>query len=361
MTIIALSALFFRFGFFSSGSLLLAHFTDEIKQRELIGALLIVSIFIGIIYSSFIFTLSFVIDNIFKTNINEILRILSPILLIIPFQFLIPQISQGTNKINLLAYFNLLPKVIYVICLLSLFRYFSLNVTSLILLHIAALSSSILVIISRFKPLFNNLKINLKNLWNKTLEYGFHVYLGQIADQSTYMLDGILITYFVNTTQLGFYSLAGAITLPMAILSQSLSVSLFKDFVNKDRIPNKVFHFNLCWLGGCVIGFLIFGKFIVVLLFTDKFLPVVPLLVPLAFAAFFQGMYQPYNRFLGAHGMGLWLKNMSFLATTLNVVFNIILIPLYGVIGAAIASVISRFSSFIAHRYYYKKFVSDTL
>lgn len=217
-TITGFTLLFFRFRFFSSAGLLLAQGKDQKKERELIGASILIGLLVGISYSLFIFISSFFVDSIFKTNINYSLRVFSLILLILPFRTLIPQTSRGTNKIYHLAWFNVILYIIGVTSILLL-GLTTLKVSTLILINLISVIIGVIIISYSFKPLFNNLKENLKKIWQKNKEYGIHLYWGQIADQSTYKLDGIFISYFVNTTQLGFYSLASAITSPMAMLS----------------------------------------------------------------------------------------------------------------------------------------------
>ena len=53
----------------------------------------------------------------------------------------------------------------------------------------------------------------------------------------------------------------------------------------------------------CAILLNVFGGFIIGLLLSKAFLPVVPLLLPMSIAVFFQGMYQPYNLFLGGEAV----------------------------------------------------------
>jgi len=358
-TITAFSVLFFRFGFFSSGGLLLAQAKGNIEERRLIGALVVVALLIGVSYSLFIFGISFFVDRIFGTNVKHILQILSPVLILLPFQMLIPQIGRGANKIKKLAYFNILPKGLYVVAVLCLLALMTtgINVVVLIFLHFICVVFGVAVIIYSFKPLFNHLRDSIRKLWQKNKEYGVHLYFGQVVDQSTYKLDGIFISYFVNTTQLGFYSLAAAITSPMAMLSQSLSTSLFKGFAERERIPKRVTQLNFLWLLVCVVGLVVFGRLIVVVLLTERFLPVVRLILPLALAGFFRGMYQPYNTFLGAKGKGKWLRNVSVIEACFNVVGNLFFVIYLGVIGVAIASFIAKLLSFGSHYYYYRKYL----
>ena len=97
------------------------------------------------------------------------------------------------------------------------------------------------------------------------------------------------------------------------------------------------------------------GKSIVIFLFSNKYLPVIPLILPLTIAAFFQGMYQPYNMFLTAHKKGEWVRNIAWMVAGINLVTYLIFIPKLGAMGAAIASAISMsFALFLYFFYYWK-------
>ena len=356
LTITSFTVLFFRFGFFSASGLLIAQAKGEREERELTGASIIAAFFIGVSYSFFILLLSFFVDDIFHTNIGWILRYASFILIVLPTSHLVYQIGRGTNKIEKLSSFNIIPKIVYIIGALMLLKIIQIEPVHFILLNVSSTFIGVIVVIYLFRPLFSSIRKNLKKIWKKTKEYGFHIYSGQIADESTYALDGIFITYFVTTTQLGFYSLANRITAPMVGLSNALSTSLFKRFVDVDRIPRKVIYYNSLWLAAGVAGLTIFGTFIVNFFFTENFLPAVPLILPLALAAFFRGMYQPYT-FLAAKGKGEWIRNIAFAQASFNVVGNFVLIYMYGAMGAAIASAIACFIAYAFHVYYYRKWV----
>jgi len=76
-------------------------------------------------------------------------------------------------------------------------------------------------------------------------------------------------------------------------------------------------------------------------------------------AGFFQGMYQPYNFFLGAKGKGQWMRNMSIIMSIVNLIGNITLIPIWGAMGAAIASIFGTLSYYLACLWYYNKFMLE--
>jgi O-antigen/teichoic acid export membrane protein len=358
-TFTGFTVLFFRFGLASSIGLMLAETEEKDRERELIGAAVAIAFFIGVTYSLFTFISSFFVDDIFHTNVGWILRYVSVLVVALPFTLFIPQIGRGTNQIVLLSMFSIIPYVIYILGALILLNLIQMEPLDFILLNLLSTLFGILILIYTFHPKLTNFHDLLKQILKKNKEYGFHLYLGQISDQSTYKLDGIFITIFVNTTQLGFYSLAQTITSPMSSLSQAMSTSMFRDNAHQDRIPKKVFLYNFIWLALCGLGLLILGPFLITMLFGEHFLPVKDFILPLTLAGFFQGMYQPQNMFLGSKGRGKWLRNISISQAIFNLIGNFIFIYYFGVLGAAIASMIATFISYLGHVFYYNKYIGN--
>ena len=361
LAVIGFIALFFEFGFFSAGARLLAVSKDKKEDQELIGVLTFITTGISISFFLTLFIFSFFIDSIFHITAGNILRAVSILAAISPFQYMLQEICRGANEIKKMAVANIIPKLWYLAGLLIVICLFKLNVFITLVLNFTGIIVATILIIQRLKPKFNNLKENIKLTWKETKEYGFHVYCGRVAAVSTYQLDKIFISYFVNTLWVGFYSLAMVIISPMALLSQALSTSLFKDFASQERIPRKVILFNFLWLTACVIGLILLGKYIIVVLFSDKYLAAVPLIFPLVLAGFFQGMYQPYNMFLGAHRKGKQLRDAAFMSAGVNFVGNVTLIPLFGAIGAGYASLISMIVAFIVYYSLYMRTIKKKM
>lgn len=359
LALIAFISLFFEFGFFSAGARLLALTNNEKEERSLIGGLLVITIGIALSFSLSIFVFGFFVDSIFKTEIGGILRIISILVSIYPFQYMLLQVCQGANRIEKMSTYNVMPTTWYLIGALIIITFFKLTVFLALLLSLSGVIFATVLVISSLKPNFYNLRESVALTWKETKEYGFHVYLGRVVDVSTYQLDKIFISYFVNTTWVGFYSLAMVLTSPMAMLSRSLSISLFKGFAHAERIPKKVIYFNFLWLLGCVIGLTIFGKYVIIFLFSEKYISSVPLIFPLALAGFFQGMCQPYNMFIAGHGKGKWMRNGAFMMAGGNFITNILFIPRWGAYGAAVASAVSMGFSICVYIYYYSRYIRE--
>ena len=355
ITLVALISIFFEFGFASSTALLLANSKQQRKDQELIAAATLIGILISLSFFILIFGASFYIDSIFHTTAGKILRSVSILTIVVPFQFMLQLICQGKNAIGRMSVLSIMPRIWYLAGALIVINFFKLDVTYALIINFSGLIVVISSIILSFKPSFKNLKKNLKLILKKTKEYGMHIYIGRILAVSTYKLDGILISYFVNTTQLGFYSLALLLVNPILLLSQSLAASLFKNFAREDYISRRVIVFNLAWLVSSVIVLILLSKIIVTIFFGSAFLSTVPLIIPLAIAVFFQGMYQPYNKFIVAKGKGSLVKNIAIKMAVLNLILNFPLIYYYGAMGAAIAGAISASASYILYLTGYKK------
>ena len=210
----------------------------------------------------------------------------------------------------------------------------------------------------QLKPIFNNIGLYTKEIIQKNREYGWHYYTGAIANQTTFKLDELFITYFVNVSQLGFYTLANMICSPMSIMSGAISKSMFKKMASLEKIPRKLFIYNSFWLVVCVLGLYLIGEYIVSFLFGAEYGEVALLIIPLSIAHFFQGLSAPFA-FLSAKSMGKEIRNVAFAEGAVNVIGNIILVPLHGVYGAIIASILARFVHYICLAYYYRNYTKS--
>jgi O-antigen/teichoic acid export membrane protein len=84
-------------------------------------------------------------------------------------------------------------------------------------------------------------------------------------------------------------------------------------------------------------------------------MPAVELMFPLALAFGFSGLSKPFTHFLMARGFGKIVRNISIAVPVSNILLNIILIPEFGISGAAWAAFFSFALDLILYWYYYSK------
>lgn len=349
-------ALFFRFGYFVSAQVLLAQNHNPIRERKIIAASTLIATFCGVLLVTLLYLGSFIIDDLFQSDIGSLLRTFSPLCIIFPFSYLIHSLSVGTNRIGIEVSNNILPKSLFLALLLILVNFGTLDVAWNILLNLSSSLLLLIIIISYLRPDFSGLKYYLGILHLKNKKYGVHYYLGAIANQTTYRLDELFITYFIHTTQLGFYTLAHMICSPMVTLSRSITSALFKRFSSMEKIPSKVFAFNTLWLLLCLIGLSILAKPLVGFLFGEEFNQVADYIPWMALVFLIHGLSVPFG-FLAAKSQGKMLRNVSWGEAVVNILGNFFLIREYGVYGAIAASVLAKFTNLSMMAYYYRKFI----
>ena len=348
--------LFFHYASFSSLKVLLANNKDTKKEKEYFGLGIIIALVIGVLFSLLLFYISFFVDDFLQVEIGGIIRLLAPFCFILPFQFLISEIAIGASKLKSLAVFHLFSKGLFIFSLFILWKGSGLNVPLIVLLNLLSWFVATTAVLLGLKPSFKNIKENLRLVNTKNKSFGLSYYYGAIVNQSTFKLDELFITYFVNITQLGFYTLASIICSPMTFLSRAFVNSIFKKLALKDRIPIRVFVYNTLWLGFCVLFLYLSSDFIVSRLFGEEYMQVSVYILPLSIAFLFQGMYAPFS-FLTVKSKGRELRNVAYLEAFVNIVGNIILVPILLVEGAIYASILARFTHFVGLWYYYDKMI----
>lgn len=356
-TVTTFILIFFRFGFAASSGLLVAEANNRSREQGFSGASILIFSIIGVIYSSFLFCFSFFVDGIFGTSIGHILRWLSLLLFFQPFQYLIQSVTRGANYIGILSLYRISPRILYIVTILILLPLIEINFSIVIL--VTVLSSLVVTtgILYSLKPSFSKVGDNLRRIMKKNREYGINLYKAQIISMSSSKLSGLLISYFTNTTVLGFYSLAMVMASPLIAFSNAMSTTMFKSFCRSSRIPVKVFVINgivmicgalLLWFG---------GRIIILFLYTEEYLEVAALLKFLVVSSIFEGLFPPFNCFLAAKGHAVWLRKIATLVAVTYFVGNIIFVPLWGAYGAATANIFGQIMAFAGHLWFYRKYI----
>ena len=181
------------------------------------------------------------------------------------------------------------------------------------------------------------------------LKFSYPLMFVTILQTFMHWMDILMLGYFTDATTVGLYHPAARTAgLLQALLLSFLSIyaPMMAQFHSEGDRNKMVDTYKLVsrWLLMCAIPisavFIIFpGK--VLLLFGPEYLPSAKILVILTWATFIQAIFGAAGPTLSMSGhtkLVLWNTIAAFL---LNFGLNIFLIPKYGIIGAAIATLIS--------------------
>jgi len=95
------------------------------------------------------------------------------------------------------------------------------------------------------------------------------------------------------------------------------------------------------------------------IVFGEEYVEASDLAVVLAVAQAVRGVTAVYNNFMAATALGAAMRNAALVLTVSNVVLNFALIPPYGAIGAAWASVLALIANYFARIYYYRRAIRE--
>jgi O-antigen/teichoic acid export membrane protein len=196
----------------------------------------------------------------------------------------------------------------------------------------------------------------MAEVWSYTKSFGFHVYLGSLIGVGMSQVSYILISYFSTAnTGVGYFALALAFASPLKLIPNTIATTYYKDFSVLEKIPLKLTITTLALSATALIFLFLLIHPFVTYFYGIEFLPVIRLTYIAGLGMLFYGMADYFNRFLGARGKGILLRNSAFIVGIVILISNFLLIPEWAEKGAAIAYLISGGTYLTAMIYFYKR------
>ncbi len=255
-------------------------------------------------------------------------------------------VSIATLNMLLLAGFN----IFFV-------AYYKLGLLGIILSNLIV---SIIIYITFFFLLVKEITIKMNlGLLKKLFVFGLPMVPGNISGLIMTMADRIFLKYYSTATELGLYGYGykfGMILNSLIIIPFFLGWGPYKwdiyKMENGKQIYARFFGYLIAGLLILVVALNLVFTFLGSIMASNKEFTKGLVILPLILTSYF---------FLGAttfQALGVFFKNKTYLvsvailiAAGINIILNYLLIPKYGMIGAAIATIISYASYFVI---YYK-------
>ncbi len=360
-TIFDFLMIFFSVGIFHTGGRLIAYEKYKKDKEQIIGTLFVMT---GAISVAFIITTLFVSyaqEAVYDNDLGPVIRLMLPLLFVFPFKIATIKFLEGDNKIYSLSAFNITPKALYLAVLLVAGYFITVDVTSALLIFLVANALAIAIVAPVLKPKFQRIKEHMKTVIRENKGHGYHIYIGTLVSNGSFQFGTFVISYYLDNTNVGFYNLANTIAVPLSMVPQAVGTAFFKDFANLKKIPDKVVYATIGISVVAFLAFMLIIKYVVVLLYSEEFLPVVPLIYIVSVAYLIQGFFLVINRFLSAHGIGKDLRNASFVRGFVNIVGFVVLTKLYGTAGACFTLLVGTIVYFVYLYVKYRQFVNGKL
>lgn len=190
-----------------------------------------------------------------------------------------------------------------------------------------------------------------KSSWNplimrSTLSFGLKGQIGNILQFFNYRIDMFIVNYFLGPNDVGIYSVSVGLAELLWHFPNAVSFVIFPKVANtKPELLNnftpRVFRITLGFTAVGAIGLLFLGKPIISFIYSSTFLSAyVPMLALLPGVILLGGAKVLTNEMAG-RGNPQYNSINAGLGLVITVILDLLLIPQYGILGAALASTIA--------------------
>jgi O-antigen/teichoic acid export membrane protein len=256
-------------------------------------------------------------------------------------------IFLGRNEINKFNITNILQPTIDLALILLFVILFDLSVVGAVL---ATFAASLIVALYAFRELKRLSSIKLHFNWiisKKLISMGLVYAVALFVLNLNYKVDIVLLERLAAASEIGQYSIGVGIVDLIWLLPSTLGVVIFSHSSNaKDPIgfsKGMVKLFRVTFIVSIFCGLLLFfvSEFIIPLIYGEAFAPSVEALRILLPGVILMTAFKVLNMDLAGKGKPQ-VSLIAFMpAVIINIILNVLWIPLYGANGAALASTIS--------------------
>ncbi|MCB0402460.1 MAG: oligosaccharide flippase family protein [Flavobacteriales bacterium] len=195
------------------------------------------------------------------------------------------------------------------------------------------------------------------NIAIRTDAYDFYKYIGlghisNVLNYFNYRLDIWFVNSYHGLEQLGLYSLAVNVSQILLIASVPITQVLFpylseeKERLKKLKLAAFFSRVNTFCLVLGLLAMYFTGEYFIPIVYGEEFSGSVFAFDIMLFAALFRGLTRIFSIFHASENKVIYNLVATIIGFVATVVFNIVLIPKYGIIGAAISSLVTYFAIF---------------
>jgi O-antigen/teichoic acid export membrane protein len=263
-------------------------------------------------------------------------------------------VSQGLQDFKTYNMFSIFPQIVMLVMAYVTIWVLKMDVFGAVLTYVSSVYfSAVTLIIFIFHRLSGEGKIKFSLRPNRKysidiLKYGVKSHLANIVGFLNYRADTFLLNFFSGVTAVGVYGVSVGIAERMWILSASVSTVLYPKIASMENSDDKrnlltpliarhvlLFSFLL----SVVVGLL--SDYIIGLLYGYEYLESARALRWLMPGVVMTSMSRVLANDIAGRGYPMINLRHSLVALGVNILANIILIPILGVVGVAISSTIS--------------------
>ncbi len=321
---------------------------DEVNLNKIVSSAIITSLIAGVIMSLIIYLLSQTVADLFRTpEMKSQLMLLSPVFPFILVNSILYGTLNGLRKMKRYAIALILQQVLMTVStVILIYRDFGVS-GAIISIVISSIVMSAYLIYS-CRGYFHLILDGYLETTKKLLTFGSQMFGANLINMINLQADVAFLGYFLTATNVGYYSAATGLSKFFLVVPQAIQTVSYpatseywtqKDIPGLQKMLDKSLRYSALALmpAGLAIGF--FAEDIVSRIYGQGFqqsaLPLQILL--LGTVVFGVACTSIGGSLAGINRPDLSLKAAGISAGA-NVILNIVLIPKFGIAGAAIAT-----------------------
>jgi len=329
-----------------------AEFKDErIKFNQIVSSGVITSLFLGIGFVALFYFSSGLFAGIFNMpRLSGLLKILSPVFPFALASGALLGLLNGLREMKKYAAATIIQSVLMVIITVALI-YFGFGVAGAVIGVVLASVGNCFYLVWVSRNYFGLTLGRYRETTKKLLKFGAQIFGANAINMINYQADTLLIGYFLTATDVGHYAVAVGLSrffwiIPQAI--QRITYPATSEYWAKNNhsalqtMIDKSMKYTACILLpiGLAVGF--FARDIITTIFGEGFVySVLPLQILIVGTVINGATGRPVGSTLAGIGRADLNPKIASCSALTNILLNIILIPHFGIVGAAMATSIS--------------------
>lgn len=210
--------------------------------------------------------------------------------------------------------------------------------------------------------------VNRKILWDVRRRYirymffaGLPLAISGVSITLYTRLSQLVLAKYGSTAELGVFSAASVLASSWTFITLAFITSFFSEIykIKDDKTAIKVTaKLNGLVIAICVVvvlGVVIVGEPVILLLYGEEYRGAYPIMVILSIATAFSAMGPVAHRYIIKQSGYHYLSYKTVVVFLINIPLTFVLVPKYGVMGAAVTSLLTEFISLTILNYFFQK------
>jgi len=266
-------------------------------------------------------------------------------------------------KYNISVIFD---SILFLLGVFLVWRYNKISIDNIIILYTISGTTVLIMSVLYLYPGELIIRPKIKySVMHKAFGYGFHLFLVGISGFGVQRITYFLIDFFYNTKIVGLYTAANSIPTLFLNLPQQLSTVLYS-YVSSStkekkslKLTSQVIAIILLTSGIFLLPIILFTEKITIFLFGENFIGIEKAMIILSVGTIFSGLSSVLFNYMAGTALHKYGSYMTFVNLACISLSSIILIPRFGLNGAAFSYLITMVFSFtyitfcFMEKYYY--------